>query len=101
LFISQKVFIFLLMASTELPQQRTMIEDTFRKSPQRQRGKLGILFPDKVLVEPVSLFYLEADSRDADEFFGGDVDDEATSISMEEEAEDHERSSRTSWKEAV
>jgi len=47
------------------------------------------------------LFYLEAYSGNADEFFRRDVDYEATRISTEEEVEDHERSSRTSWKEAV
>lgn len=39
---------------------------------------MGVLFSDEVFVEPVGLFDLETYSGDGDEFFGGDVDYEAT-----------------------
>jgi hypothetical protein len=39
---------------------------------------MWILFPDEILVEPVCLFDLEADSWYRYELFGGDVDNKST-----------------------
>jgi hypothetical protein len=38
---------------------------------------MRVLLADEIFVEPMRLFYLEAYSRYGDEFFRGDVDDEA------------------------
>jgi hypothetical protein len=82
LFISQEVLEFFFMTSTELPQQGTMVENTFRESAQRQRRKLRILFADEVLVEPMSLFNLETDARDGNKLLCRDIHNKATATSV-------------------
>jgi len=78
-FISHEFVKFLLMTAAVLPQQGTMVEYTFGEFAEWQGWKtMRVLFPDKILVEPVCLFYLEADSWYRHELFGGYVDNKST-----------------------
>ena len=65
---------------------------------------MRILFPDEILVEPMCLFDLEADSWDRHEFFGGYVDNKSTTLSIVvlggEDVWYQDKSSRTCSKEA-
>ena len=45
---------------------------------------MWILFPDEILIEPMSLFDLEADSWYRDEFFRGYVDNKPAVQAMSE-----------------